>query len=377
MNEGRPVGIPLPPSPYQWVPNQWVGREVGYLVPGHWIDTGNAPERGVLVDAQASSNAFYTDRIADASNPFAAVSYTLGRAANNAGYDIANGVAGLYNLATDAQTRANLIVAGVNTIAHPFDTGTALYGAGAKYVSNTSIGQMGEDALRFGLGGLATAGIGKGATAVGGLAVDGTAAAGRWIAPALGDAIESQIARTGGLAYMVEPGMSAGGATVVRGGDAIAVTANVGRNSVTWIVESEGALQSASGTLRDTFSNAARTTAEREAQSFVGASGIAGDQGGHLVGHRFVLNQGEINMFPQEASFNNSAFRTLENDYARYTRQGYQVDFNHTLENFSSSGRPGSLSYTFDVTDSAGNLIDSASGRFFNQAGQNYTRRAW
>jgi len=71
---------------------------------------------------------------------------------------------------------------------------------------------MGEDALRFGLGGLATAGIGKGATAVGGLTVDDTVAAGRYIAPAVGDAAENYMARIGGLVPCGRARVSAGGA---------------------------------------------------------------------------------------------------------------------------------------------------------------------
>jgi len=155
------------------------------------------------------------------------------------------------------------------------------------------------------------------------------------------------------------------------------VTANVGKNSVTWMMDSDGNTLSASGTLRESFSGATRSSAEVQAQADAAASGVAGDQGGHLVGHRFVLDQGSVNLFPQEGNFNMSAFKTLENDYARYTSQGYQVDFSHTLGDFDPlTGRPGSLSVNYEVTDGSGNIIDTFADKFLNQSGQVYVRRA-
>jgi hypothetical protein len=151
-----------------------------------------------------------------------------------------------------------------------------------------------------------------------------------------------------------------------------------GRNTVTWVVDSEGATLSSSGNLRQVYSGAGRSSAEKTAQGNVGMSGLSGDQGGHLVDHRFVLDKGEINMFPQETGFNNSAFRILGGDYARYVRQGYEVNFNHILGDFDvATGRPGSLLVNFDVTDGFGNLIDSHRQLFQNQAGQTYVRRAY
>ncbi|GLQ89398.1 DUF6861 domain-containing protein [Dyella flagellata] len=156
------------------------------------------------------------------------------------------------------------------------------------------------------------------------------------------------------------------------------VTKTVGKNTVTWTLDANGNPISASGTLKESFSGAARSSAEVQAQADAAAAGVAGDQGGHLVGHRFVLDQGSGNLFPQEGNFNMSAFKTLENDYARYTAKGYQVDFVHTLGDFDPvTGRPGSLSVQYEVTDAGGNVVDTFSDKFLNQAGQTYTRRAF
>ena len=51
------------------------------------------------------------------------------------------------------------------------------------------------------------------------------------------------------------------------------------------------------------------------------------------------------------------------------------MNFNHTLGDFNSAGRPGSVSVTYGVVDSAGSLVDTWSGKFINEPGQTYTRR--
>lgn len=91
-----------------------------------------------------------------------------------------------------------------------------------------------------------------------------------------------------------------------------------------------------------------------------------------------MLDQGSPNLFPQEGNFNISAFKTLENDYARYTAKGYQVDFANTLGDFDPvTGRPGSLSVQYEVTDANGNVVDTFADKFLNQSGQSYVRRAY
>ncbi|RKP52534.1 LysM peptidoglycan-binding domain-containing protein [Trinickia fusca] len=156
------------------------------------------------------------------------------------------------------------------------------------------------------------------------------------------------------------------------------ITATVGRNTATWTMDASGSPLSVTGSLQESFAKATRSAAEVQAQADAAAAGVDGDQGGHLIGHRFVLDQGSKNLFPQEGNFNMSAFKTIENDYARYTAQGNQVDFTHTLGDFDPiTGRPGSVSVRFEVTDPNGNLIDTFADKFRNQSGQTYTRRAY
>lgn len=149
-----------------------------------------------------------------------------------------------------------------------------------------------------------------------------------------------------------------------------------GKNEVTYTLDSQGNTLSAKGSLKETFKGAKRSSSETQAQAAAAAAGKAGDQGGHLVGHRFMLDQGNVNMFPQNGNFNMSAFKTLENDYARFTQQGNTVNFSHVLGDFDSVGRPGSVKVQYEVVNQAGKVVDSFSKKFLNEAGQVYVRKA-
>ena len=156
------------------------------------------------------------------------------------------------------------------------------------------------------------------------------------------------------------------------------VTRTVGQNSVNYTLDAQGNTLSANGSLLEDFGGGTRSSTEVQAQANAAASGVTGDQGGHLVAYRFLPEQGPINLFPQDANFNVSAFKTVENDYARYVDQGYQVDFEHTLGNFDPiTGRPGTVNVDFTVRDSTGSVVDSYSQLFNNAPGQTYVRRVY
>jgi len=150
-----------------------------------------------------------------------------------------------------------------------------------------------------------------------------------------------------------------------------------GRNVVEWTLDAEGRPVSARGTLREVFSDLERSSDELRAQrQVVRETGVEGDQGGHLVGHRFMGDQGNANLFAQNRNFNVGAFETLENDYARFVNNGYEVQFSHTLGDFSAAGRPGSLTVEYRaVNPQTGEVFRSYAQTFQNQAGQTYRRQ--
>jgi hypothetical protein len=127
--------------------------------------------------------------------------------------------------------------------------------------------------------------------------------------------------------------------------------------------------------LKEYFKGAKRSSAEIKAQATAGQRGLIDDHGGHLSAHRFVLDQGDKNLFPQNKHFNNSAFKTLENDYARFIDQGHNVEFKHVLGDFDPvTGRPGTLRVNYKVFDSSGNLVHKYFNKFNNQYGEVYKR---
>lgn len=143
-------------------------------------------------------------------------------------------------------------------------------------------------------------------------------------------------------------------------------------------MDAQGNPTSAKGSLLEDFGGGYSGYAEGKAQGDAAARGVAGDQGGHLVAYRFMPEQGSVNLFPQDANFNTSAFKTLENDYARYVNDGYQVDFEHTLGGFDAlTGRPGTVNVGFTVRDPSGNVVDSFNQLFNNAPRQAYLRRVY
>ena len=147
-----------------------------------------------------------------------------------------------------------------------------------------------------------------------------------------------------------------------------------GRNTVTWYTDAQGRTVRAEANIRESFSNLARSSGERAAQSAAGDLGQADDVGGHIVGHRFVGDQGGINMFPQNTNFNNSAYRTMENEIADWTKSGKEVNMTYELGP-SGVDRPGSVNVSYEVLDPAtGDPVYFNSQRFYNQAGQKFQR---
>ena len=150
------------------------------------------------------------------------------------------------------------------------------------------------------------------------------------------------------------------------------VAATQGRNTVTWTVNAEGNTVRAQAHLEEVFSGAPRSSAERGAQAATGASGEASDVGGHIIGHRFVKDQGPVNMFPQNVRFNNSAFRKLENEWADWVGKGKEVDVDITLKGGSAT-RPDQVIARYEVRDPAsGEVIYTRAKPFKNEAGQSF-----
>ena len=151
------------------------------------------------------------------------------------------------------------------------------------------------------------------------------------------------------------------------------VQTTVGRNSVEWTQNAAGETIRAKATLNEVFSGASRSSKEATAQGQAAARGIADDVGGHIIGHRFVKDQGIRNMFPQNAQLNNSAFRKLENEWADWiSKKGGSVEVDVRL--VGDTGRPTSVEVRYKLVDADGNIYKTRAHEFDNTAGQTFKR---
>jgi hypothetical protein len=161
---------------------------------------------------------------------------------------------------------------------------------------------------------------------------------------------------------------SAGAAGVTR------TTVQIGKNTVTWTDDSEGRPIRAEADLSEVFDGIDRSSAETKAQRDSADRGIEGDQGGHVIGHRFVKDQGLKNLFPQNGNFNVSAYKTLENEWADWIDSGKEVHITVDLTP-KHQDRPDSVRVSYEVTDPAdGRVVYDQRVTFRNEAGQHYDR---
>ena len=150
-------------------------------------------------------------------------------------------------------------------------------------------------------------------------------------------------------------------------------SATVGRNEATWTLDAVGRPIRAEATLREVFVDLDRSSAEQRAQGEAADRGIEGDHGGHIIGHRFVKNQGLDNLFPQNGDFNISAYKTLENEMADWVETGAEVRV--AVDLLGGGDRPERVRVVYEVVDPAsGDLVYDNNVLFQNAADQTFDR---
>ncbi|MBP7452067.1 MAG: DNA/RNA non-specific endonuclease [Ottowia sp.] len=126
--------------------------------------------------------------------------------------------------------------------------------------------------------------------------------------------------------------------------------------------------------MNEVFSHAKRSSSEVKDQATAAARGTTDDVGGHMIGHRFAQDQGIKNMFPQNANFNNSAFKKMENEWADWiTKKGGSVEVDVQL--VGNSSRPDKVKVSYQLTDANGNVVREVTEQFNNRAGQTFDRQ--
>ncbi len=154
----------------------------------------------------------------------------------------------------------------------------------------------------------------------------------------------------------------------------IVVVRTYGKNTGTWIEDAQGRTIRVDAQIRESSSGLVRSQDETAAQRVAAATGREGDVGGHILGHRFMADQGEINLFPQEGNFNNSAYRKMENELADWTGKGKEVHVTITLDPPGAT-RPDVVKVAYEVIDPAtGKTVNFHAEKFYNEAGQGFNR---
>jgi hypothetical protein len=162
--------------------------------------------------------------------------------------------------------------------------------------------------------------------------------------------------------------------TTVETGGVTRTTEHIGDNTVTWTNDSEGRPIRAEADLSEVFDGIDRSSAETRAQRESAGRGIEGDQGGHVIGHRFVKDQGLKNLFPQNGNFNVSAYKKLENEWADWIDSGKEVHITVELTP-KDQDRPDRVRVAYEVVDPAdGRVVYDQRVTFRNEAGQQFDR---
>ncbi|WP_240977896.1 DNA/RNA non-specific endonuclease [Knoellia koreensis] len=172
---------------------------------------------------------------------------------------------------------------------------------------------------------------------------------------------------------------------LTRGGGALRAMAaglrsGLGRRTVVTVGQNVAKFKTRGGltvkfemTIKETFKTS-RTSADKALQAEVGKLGKAGDQGGHYLAHRFLPGALRKNLFPQNAHFNNSAWKRMENEWADWTEHGMEVRVTgNPLP--PKSIRPDQVAVSYEVVDPAtGRAVYELRKTFDNAANQAFDR---
>lgn len=119
--------------------------------------------------------------------------------------------------------------------------------------------------------------------------------------------------------------------------------------------------------LRESFDGIRPPHADETIRTALGGDGFIG---GRIADFRFMLDQGQPNMFRQDPHFNRSAYRIMENEWATWVREGARVEVMLDLD-----PQTGHITVGYDVFDDRhGNQIYYKRTDFANSAHDTFER---
>lgn len=146
------------------------------------------------------------------------------------------------------------------------------------------------------------------------------------------------------------------------------------KNEVEWTLDDQGRPIKAKATLASLQKQGIkRGDSETRAQEKIGGRGKNDDDAGHIIGHRFMGDQGEKNLFPQNANFNRGAYKKLENEWAEWIKNGGTVKSEVELIG-GTADRPDKIRVAYEVFDKQGKKVHAKKAAFDNVQGQKFDR---
>ncbi|WP_405063931.1 hypothetical protein OG474_20420 [Kribbella sp. NBC_01505] len=133
-----------------------------------------------------------------------------------------------------------------------------------------------------------------------------------------------------------------------------------GRNQGRIAVGEDGRVREARARLREDYNDGKRGgQGSSNRQAVTEEAGIPGDSGGHFLARRFFHNDEFYNLFAQNLTSNDLMLERMEEEWARLTKLGYEVDVIITPS--PGRTRPDEVTITYTVVDPG--VIDPATGQ--------------
>ncbi|WP_217514343.1 RHS repeat-associated core domain-containing protein, partial [Vibrio metschnikovii] len=162
--------------------------------------------------------------------------------------------------------------------------------------------------------------------------------------------------------------------TLLQTPDRLTITDVVDNSKAVWVVDMDGCPVSVSAVLSNTHAGKRSSTEKKLQQSVGGDQRLSDDDGGHLIGHRFMNDQGLKNLFPQNANLNRGAYKTMENEWADWIAEGCEVRVTVKLDP-PGAERPENIVAQYQVFDPAtGDRVFKRDHRFDNKKGEEFKR---
>lgn len=146
---------------------------------------------------------------------------------------------------------------------------------------------------------------------------------------------------------------------------------SVGTNTATWTL-ADGLPVSVEAELSE-LAGDDRGGSELYAQTKTRKRGLDDDDAGHIIGHRFMGDQGMKNLFPQNFRCNRGAYKTMENEWAAWIDKGCTVIAKVTLVG-GTPERPDQIDVAYDVYNKNDDLIHSATDQLPNDETAKFKR---